>query len=401
MNNLVRTAADLKLLDYRIQCYICCFLFPNMTDNVIQKMAKDYQLSELEELVLALNYKNIVKNYGREVVTDHRELTTRLDSIGNHFTEELSDEVIDLIKKVATFPVPLTVRDFYSTEKNYMFKINIQKLEKKYPNVRLGHMKRLFDMTKSEEYYEPYLSLLNGCDRKTQELLLEYVTPPSTMMDIQFGEYMSQYELGGHHFFYQKLIQLYAYLDSEEEINEYEKNKEFQLLLRGALDDEYGNFNMYYLKKLQYFYLDQYHLLKKIVKLPNHQEILERFIYFKKSWINIIPRFRNNLVRNNLYESETIETDDYPYVHNYVVPTKKRQQDIFIRTETTGKIDFQEEKLEKWMDSYRRIIDFAVEDDCVKVMGILDDYNSLLEGLIQKPRDEYKEQSLKKVIRYS
>ena len=65
MKRLMKYAKYLELLPYPTDN----FSYPNMAYKVVEKISNEYKLTELEELTLALNYYDIVENYGKEVPT--------------------------------------------------------------------------------------------------------------------------------------------------------------------------------------------------------------------------------------------------------------------------------------------------------------------------------------------
>ena len=112
MKRLTEYAKDLELLPFPTSEYA----YPNMAYKIVEKISNEYNLTELEELTLALNYNDIVENYGKEVPTIYATITTREDEMGIRFTEVISSEIIEKIKKMINPRNPITIKTFYMTK---------------------------------------------------------------------------------------------------------------------------------------------------------------------------------------------------------------------------------------------------------------------------------------------
>ena len=203
-----------RLTEYAKDLYLLPFptgkdAYPNMAYKIVEKISNEYNLTELEELTLALNYNDIVENYGKEVPTIYSTITTREDEMGIRFTEVISSEIIEKIKKMINPRTPITIKTFYMTKENKLFKKNIKELEQQYKNVSLDKIKTLFDMTKNEEYYEPYLQLLNSCDEEIQEIILEYIKPLSSLIASNIEDYGRYYKFDGYSFDLEASVKLF------------------------------------------------------------------------------------------------------------------------------------------------------------------------------------------------
>lgn len=396
-NNLVKAANYLNLLEYPLGEYYNTY--PNNITNVIQKTANNYNLTDLEELILALNYYDIVGNYGKEVPTDNKDLVTREDSEGHLFTNIISKEIIEKIKKMTNPNTQLTTKFFYATARNHLFKKDITELEKKYPNISLDKIKMLFDMTKNEEYYDLYLTLLNKCDERTQELILEYIKPVSNVLSTNLEKYIGNYQLGSNncnhnnHFLFQQEIKLLSYLDDKKEKNEYQKNEKFQLI-KNELPN--WDINIYYIKEIEHLYLDQFELIQKVITFPNNNDLLKHLITFKKMWLKTIPNYKNNIVITPIYTTENIVYDDLPFEHNFNILTHSYEKKNYDHDEKNGEIDFKEGRIEEWLVCYKQITNLLVKREYEKILERIVSYDhpELFDFLYGKKEDNIEEKGI-------
>lgn len=251
MKRLMKYAKDLDLLPFPTSEYD----YPNMAYKIVEKISNEYNLTELEELTLALNYNDIVENYGKEVPTIYATITTREDEMGIRFTEVISKEIIEKIKKMINPRTPITIKTFYMTKENKLFKKNIKELEQQYKNISLDKIKALFDTTKNEEYYELYLELLNSCDEEIQEMILEYIKPLSSLIASNIEDYASDDTYGYYIKEKGKLIEeinLLTYLDDKKQKNDKNKNDYFQNFkdIRVSINDNIDeDFDLYISRK--------------------------------------------------------------------------------------------------------------------------------------------------------
>ena len=293
MKKLMKYAKDLELLPFPTSEYA----YPNMAYKIVEKISNEYNLTELEELTLALNYYDIVENYGKEVPTIYATITTREDEMGIRFTEVISREIIEKIKKMINPRTPITIKTFYMTKENKLFKKNIKELEQQYKNVSLDKIKTLFDMTKNEEYYEPYLQLLNSCDEEIQEIILEYIKPLSSLIASNIEDYASDDTYGYYVKEKGKLIEeikLLIYLDDKKIQNDKNKNNYFQSIkdIRVSINDHIdADFDFYISRKYfqeiyQHHYNKKYSFKEKENNNKNKNEYLNKL--FNAYDINIL-----------------------------------------------------------------------------------------------------------------
>ena len=262
-----------RLTEYAKDLYLLPFptgkdAYPNMAYKIVEKISNEYNLTELEELTLALNYYDIVENYGKEVPTIYANITTREDEMGIRFTEVISSEIIEKIKKMITPRNPITIKTFYMTKENKLFKKNIKELEQQYKNVSLDKIKTIFDMTKNEEYYEPYLELLNNCDEEIQEIILEYIKPLSSLIASNIEDYAGDDTYGYYVKEKRKLteeIKLLTYLDDKKIQNNKNKNNYFQNLkdIRVSINDHIDADFDFYISRKYFQEIYQQHYNKK------------------------------------------------------------------------------------------------------------------------------------------
>ena len=296
MKRLTEYAKDLDLLPFPTGQDA----YPNMAYKIVEKISNEYNLTELEELTLALNYYDIVENYGKEVPTIYATITTREDEMGIRFTEVISSEIIEKIKKMINPRNPITIKTFYMTKENKLFKKNIKELEQQYKNVSLDKIKTLFDMTKNEEYYEPYLQLLNGCDEEIQEIILEYIKPLSSLIASNIEDYGCYTKYYGYHFSYEakeKLIKekkLLTYLDDKKQKNDKKKNDYFQnfkdirVRINDHIDEDFDFYisRKYFQEIYQQHYNRKYRFKDKENNNKNKTEYLKKL--FNACDINIL-----------------------------------------------------------------------------------------------------------------
>lgn len=296
MKRLTEYAKDLDLLPFPTGQDA----YPNMAYKIVEKISNEYNLTELEELTLALNYNDIVENYGKEVPTIYATITTREDEMGIRFTEVISSEIIEKIKKMINPRNPITIKTFYMTKENKLFKKNIKELEQQYKNVSLDKIKTLFDMTKNEEYYEPYLQLLNGCDEEIQEIILEYIKPLSSLIASNIEDYSCYTKYYGYHSSYEakeKLIKekkLLTYLDDKKQKNDKKKNDYFQnfkdirVRINDHIDEDFDFYisRKYFQEIYQQHYNRKYRFKDKENNNKNKTEYLKKL--FNACDINIL-----------------------------------------------------------------------------------------------------------------
>ena len=264
MKRLMKYAKDLDLLPFPTSEYD----YPNMAYKIVEKISNEYNLTELEELTLALNYYDIVENYGKEVPTIYATITTREDEMGIRFTEVISREIIEKIKKMINPRTQIKIKTFYMTKENKLFKKNIKELEQQYKNVSLDKIKTLFDMTKNEEYYEPYLQLLNSCDEEIQEIILEYIKPLSSLIASNIEDYASDDTYGYYVKEKGKLIEeikLLIYLDDKKIQNDKNKNNYFQSIkdIRVSINNHIDADFDFYISRKYFQEIYQQHYNKK------------------------------------------------------------------------------------------------------------------------------------------
>lgn len=294
MKRLTEYAKDLDLLPFPTGEYA----YPNMAYKIVEKISNEYNLTELEELTLALNYYDIVENYGKEVPTIYSTITTREDEMGIRFTEVISKKIIEKIKKMINPRTPITIKTFYMTKENKLFKKNIKELEQQYKNVSLDKIKTLFGTTKNEEYYEPYLELLNSCDEEIQEMILEYIKPLSSLIASNIEDYAGDDTYGYYIKEKGKLIEeikLLTYLDDKKQKNDKNKNDYFQKFkdIRVSINDNIDeDFDLYISRKYfqeiyQQHYNEKYKFdYKENNKNKNKNEYLKKL--FNAYGINIL-----------------------------------------------------------------------------------------------------------------
>lgn len=293
MKRLMKYAKDLDLLPFPTSEYD----YPNMAYKIVEKISNEYNLTELEELTLALNYYDIVENYGKEVPTIYATITTREDEMGIRFTEVISREIIEKIKKMINPRTPITIKTFYMTKENKLFKKNIKELEQQYKNVSLDKIKTLFDMTKNEEYYEPYLQLLNSCDEEIQEIILEYIKPLSSLIASNIEDYASDDTYGYYVKEKGKLIEeikLLIYLDDKKIQNKKNKNNYFQSIkdIRVSINDHIdADFDFYISRKyFQEIYQQHYNRKYRFKDIENNNKNKNEYLnkLFNAYDINIL-----------------------------------------------------------------------------------------------------------------
>lgn len=293
MKRLMKYAKDLDLLPFPTSEYD----YPNMAYKIVEKISNEYNLTELEELTLALNYYDIVENYGKEVPTIYATITTREDEMGIRFTEVISREIIEKIKKMINPRTPITIKTFYMTKENKLFKKNIKELEQQYKNVSLDKIKTLFDMTKNEEYYEPYLQLLNSCDEEIQEIILEYIKPLSSLIASNIEDYASDDTYGYYVKEKGKLIEeikLLIYLDDKKIQNDKNKNNYFQSIkdIRVSINDHIdADFDFYISRKyFQEIYQQHYNRKYRFKDIENNNKNKNEYLnkLFNAYDINIL-----------------------------------------------------------------------------------------------------------------
>ena len=293
MKKLMKYAKDLELLPFPTSEYA----YPNMAYKIVEKISNEYNLTELEELTLALNYYDIVENYGKEVPTIYATITTREDEMGIRFTEVISREIIEKIKKMINPRTPITIKTFYMTKENKLFKKNIKELEQQYKNVSLDKIKTLFDMTKNEEYYEPYLQLLNSCDEEIQEIILEYIKPLSSLIASNIEDYASDDTYGYYVKEKGKLIEeikLLIYLDDKKIQNDKNKNNYFQSIkdIRVSINDHIdADFDFYISRKyFQEIYQQHYNRKYRFKDIENNNKNKNEYLnkLFNAYDINIL-----------------------------------------------------------------------------------------------------------------
>ena len=155
-------------------------------------------------------------------------------------------------------------------------------------------------MTKNEEYYEPYLQLLNGCDEEIQEIILEYIKPLSSLIASNIEDYSCYTKYYGYHSSYEakeKLIKekkLLTYLDDKKQKNDKKKNDYFQnfkdirVRINDHIDEDFDFYisRKYFQEIYQQHYNRKYRFKDKENNNKNKTEYLKKL--FNVCDINIL-----------------------------------------------------------------------------------------------------------------
>ena len=318
----------------------------------------EYDFDDLQGLYLLLNFDYIFDKYGYLIEANehptrfynrgsksHYEITYDIDENNNgYYNYAISKEGVDFIKKRinSNMDLPIGVHNFICL-KNIMLEVDVDSILKKYTNLCLEEVTKLNILCHNNKFFfDKYLDILNSCDIKKRKLILQFIEPFSFQYtkrtatnpyeNNQYLEFIENPYGDRHHSGkYEYWLYLLTFIFNYNSPNSIKFNYDF-LINSGFFNYnlEYDerikkhegqkNLNIFFMKEFEYYFLEQYSVIEKIINLENWKEVLEFFIKIKEELIyNNMPKVTGTITMGNkldktrktYYTTEDEEGNDY------------------------------------------------------------------------------------------